>query len=158
MQPLERHSAARIGPSSSSPSASRLPVCSRGSSARATWPPSLLPPGSPLPGSSKAGSSSDDDGKDHDDDEEMRSTESPFHLTKPVCICSTNTETVRIQHWMCFFKAVMCSLLIYDCESWSLSEKVLYQINGTNMSMLMSFTVQTQNQDICKLTISYCRT
>ena len=53
------------------------------------------------------------------------------------------------------YKVTVCSLLIYGCESWNLSDKVLRQINGTNSSMLVRFTGQTQRQEVCRATTSY---
>ena len=53
------------------------------------------------------------------------------------------------------YKVAVCSLLIYGCESWNLSDKVLRQINGANSSMLARFTGQTQRQEARRATTSY---
>ena len=55
------------------------------------------------------------------------------------------------------YKVAVCSLLTYGCESWSLSDKVLRQINGVNSSMLAlaRFTEQTQRQEARRATTSY---
>ena len=53
------------------------------------------------------------------------------------------------------YKVAVCSLLMYGCESWMLTNKVLRQLNGANSSMLTRITDQSIREETRRTTISF---
>ena len=49
----------------------------------------------------------------------------------------------------------VCSLITYGCEAWTLSEKVMRQLNGANSQMLSRITGQTVRQEARSCTTSH---
>ena len=49
----------------------------------------------------------------------------------------------------------VCSLLMYGCESWMLTNKVLRQLNGANSSMLARITGQSIREEARRATTSF---
>ena len=49
----------------------------------------------------------------------------------------------------------VCSLMTYGCEAWTLSEKVMRQLNGANSQMLSRITGQTVRQEARSCTTSH---
>ena len=50
---------------------------------------------------------------------------------------------------------VVCSLMTYGCEAWTLSEKVMRKLNGANSQMLSRITGQTVRQEARSCTTSH---
>ena len=48
---------------------------------------------------------------------------------------------------LCLYKAAVCSILTYGCETWRLTPTVMRKINGTNSKMLTRFTGKTIPQE-----------
>ena len=53
------------------------------------------------------------------------------------------------------YKVAVCSLLMYGCESWVLTNKVLRQLNGANSSMLARITGQSVREEARRATTSF---
>ena len=53
------------------------------------------------------------------------------------------------------YKVAICSLLMYGCESWVLTGKVLRQLNGANSSMLARITGQSIREEARRATTSF---
>ena len=53
------------------------------------------------------------------------------------------------------YKASVCSLLTYGCESWTLTDRVVRKLNHTNSLMLSSITGRTVQEEARSTTSSF---
>ena len=53
------------------------------------------------------------------------------------------------------YRASICSLLTYGCESWTLTDKVMRKLNNINSLMLSSITGRTVQEEARSITSSF---
>ena len=53
------------------------------------------------------------------------------------------------------YEVTVCSVLVYGCESWQLTDKAMRHLNGTNSKMLSFFTGKTISQEARPTTTSF---
>ena len=66
-----------------------------------------------------------------------------------------DANNLRIKLKLRLYQAAICSILTYDCETWSLTPKVMRQLNGVNSKILSRFTHKSIPQEARSATCSY---
>ena len=66
-----------------------------------------------------------------------------------------DSPKLSVQLKLRLYKAAVCSILTYGCETWRLTPPIMRQINGVNSKMLARFTGKPIPQEACPASTSY---
>ena len=66
-----------------------------------------------------------------------------------------DSPTLCLKLKLRLYKAAVCSLITYGCETWCLTPEVLRRLNGANSTMLARFSKKTIPQEARPMTTSY---